>query len=216
MKKFACLVSLFAVFTLFYAAYASDKYEECKIDSSFANMNVSLGKELTTCAKGKTFEVVEVVEEKEDDFAYIEEIPLGEEWQRFVWDICYEADVSVSLVYGVIKQESGFIPDAVSYDGHDFGLMQIRDSNHEWLNSLVGEDLDYKDEYENVKAGVRLLSDLCDTYNGDEVKVLMAYNMGPTGASKLWNKGVYSTQYTENVMNNKEYFEEVLNERIQD
>ena len=216
MKKFACLVFLFAVFTLFYAAYASDKYDECKIDSNFANMNVSFEKELTTCTKVKALEVIEVAEEKEDDFIYVEEIPLDEEWQRFVWNMCEEANISVSLVYGVIKQESGFIPDAVSYDGHDFGLMQIRDSNHEWLNGLVGEDLNYKDEYDNVKAGVRLLSDLCDTYDGDEVKALMAYNMGPTGASKLWNKGVYSTQYTEKVMNNQEHVEEVLNERIQD
>lgn len=214
MKKLAFMISVLAVSIMFCAPsfVEYDKNERKTEEDEITN--VSFCNELIT--EKEVYEVVVPEEiEDEDGLTYIEEIPLDEEWQRFVYDLCEEYNVPVTLVYGVIKQESGFDPDAVSYDGHDYGLMQIRDSNHEWLNSLVGYELDYKDAYDNVKAGIKLLSGLCDTYNDDYVKVLMAYNMGPTGASKLWHKGVNSTKYTERVMENKKYFEEVFYDKVQ-
>ena len=40
-----------------------------------------------------------------------------------------------------------------------------------------------------------MLKDLFNKYESAE-KVLMAYNLGETGAKNLWEKGVYETDYS--------------------
>ena len=41
----------------------------------------------------------------------------------------------------------------------------------------------------------------------------MAYNMGETGASTLWDKGVKSTPYSESIMKKAETYKELLNRK---
>lgn len=140
-------------------------------------------------------------------FEYIEEIPLDENLQRYVWDLCTVNEVSPFLVYGVIQQESGFRTNALSSDGKDYGLMQIREINHDWLNKSFGYELDYSDPYDNIMAGIKMIKGHLENRNGDITEALMCYNMGATGASNAWNKGIYSTEYSRNVveyMNNWE------------
>ncbi len=38
----------------------------------------------------------------------------------------------------------------------------------------------------------------------------MAYNMGEDGAARLWEKGIYSTDYTEKILNYQTQFNEQL------
>ena len=40
--------------------------------------------------------------------------------------------------------------------------------------------------------------------------VLMAYNMGEDAAARLWEKGIYSTDYTEKILNYQMQFNEQL------
>ena len=42
--------------------------------------------------------------------------------------------------------------------------------------------------------------------------VLMAYNMGEDGAARLWEKGIYSTDYTEKYLN---YSDTSSNEQLE-
>ena len=65
------------------------------------------------------------------------------------------------------------------------------------------------DPYENIRAGVFVLRKLFERYQ-DTNMVLMAYNMGEDGAARLWDKGIYSTEYTEKIMNYQEQFNEQL------
>ena len=61
----------------------------------------------------------------------------------------------------------------------------------------------------NIRAGVFVLRKLFERYQ-DTNMVLMAYNMGEDGATRLWEKGIYSTDYTEKILNYQIQFNEQL------
>ena len=46
----------------------------------------------------------------------------------------------------------------------------------------------------------------------DPAKVLMAYNLGETGAKNLWDRGIYNTSYTDKILNYANKFQEELND----
>lgn len=132
---------------------------------------------------------------------------LTEELQEFIYYICSGYHVDFALILAVIKVESSFEIDAVSAT-NDYGLMQINQRNHNWLTEKLGIT-DYLDPYQNVYAGVFILRMLFEKYN-DVNKVLMAYNMGETGASRLWENGIYETDYTQKVLTAQQQFNEWL------
>ena len=104
----------------------------------------------------------------------------------------------MGLVIAMIDRESSFRASVIS-GTDDYGLMQINTINHGWLSEQYGLT-DFLDPYQNVFAGVTILSDHLERYDGDLAKALMAYNMGATGAKRLWNQGIYSTKYTEYIL----------------
>ena len=53
------------------------------------------------------------------------------------------------------------------------------------------------------------LAELLERYE-DTHKALMAYNMGPSGASKLWEVGTYQSAYSREIMERAEYWAGVL------
>ena len=128
------------------------------------------------------------------------DIPLDHDLQDYVWSLCCEYGVEemYEIMYAVIKQESQFDPTAIS-STNDYGLMQINKSNHTWLSSELGI-VDFLDPYENIHAGVYMLSSLIHKYDFNLNDALMAYNMGERNAGKLWRRGVHTTPYTEQVL----------------
>ena len=110
-------------------------------------------------------------------------------------EMCSKYGVPLALLIAVAEQESNFNPDAVSKT-NDYGIMQINKINHGWLRSRGVEPMSHKG---NIEAGALMLGDVIKKY-GDYNKALMAYNCGEGGAQKLWKKGVYSTQYSRQVM----------------
>lgn len=140
------------------------------------------------------------------DFKYLNcELPT--EQQEFLYYICSAHHLDFALVMAVIQVESGFDTQAVSFT-NDYGLMQINQINHEWLTENLGIT-DYLDPYQNIYAGVYVLRQLFERYQ-DVNMVLMAYNMGETGAAKLWEKGIYETDYTQEVLSTQQQFNEQL------
>lgn len=88
--------------------------------------------------------------------------------------------LTADLVRAVIAQESKFNPIATSSKGAT-GLMQVM--------PRVAKDLgvDPKkltDPQTNIEAGVKLLQQLLQRYNGDVIKALAAYNSNPTAVDK--------------------------------
>ena len=99
-----------------------------------------------------------------------------------------EYDVPESVVYAVIKTESGFTPDAVSLKGA-IGLMQITPDTFDWLCSKTGDEANALLLYEpdtNIRYGTYFLSLLHNEYK--------AYNAG-RGRVNSW---LASEEYNNN------------------
>lgn len=147
--------------------------------------------------------------ELENDFVFTTEIPVtfGEDLQEFTYYLSAAYDIDYTLVLAIISKESAFMPDGIS-STNDYGLMQINACNHEWLTEELGIT-DFIDPYENIKAGLFILRGLFEKYDSTS-KVLMAYNMGENGASKLWEQGIFESNYSKDVLQRQETYRQIL------
>jgi len=149
--------------------------------------------------------VIDTVIDTEPVTVYFD-IPLSKELQDYIRNLCDEYCVPIELVIAIIDVESSFRTDVVSKT-NDYGLMQINKCNHEWLTDKLGVT-DFLDPYQNINSGVHILSGHLEVTNGDIELALMRYNNGATGAKKLWDKGIYSTAYTQKIMTAYEFYKE--------
>ena len=129
------------------------------------------------------------------------DVPLDEDLQEYIFYLSDSYGLDHTLVLAVIQTESDFDPKAVSPDGEDWGLMQINEVNHAWLEEELGVK-DFLDPYQNVQAGTYMLAKLFEKYDHTE-QVLMAYNMGETGARRAWENGACWTNYVDKVLWNQ-------------
>lgn len=97
---------------------------------------------------------------------YREDVPLSRELQAVLREACKEHSVPVPLALGLIQEESGFDPDAVSRKGA-YGLCQLNPK-------YFPDDLDPAG---NIAAGVAWLGELLARH-GDTAAALRAYNLG--------------------------------------
>lgn len=144
-----------------------------------------------------------------EDVTYYD-VPLSYSLQRYIYEVCADEEVPVSLVIAMIDKESQFNPEAVSDTG-DYGLMQINKINHETLEEQY-RAADMLDPYQNVFCGVKVIGSYIKAYEGDYNKALMAYNMGEYGAKKAWESGIKSTSYSESILNLMSEYEQEVTE----
>lgn len=130
---------------------------------------------------------------------------LAYDLQEIMQDRCEVYGVPYALALAIAEVETHFDPDAVS-PTHDYGLMQINQVNHEWLQGLGMDPLTYAG---NIDAGLYMIGNYLSQY-GDTEMALMAYNNGPGGARKLWDAGTYQTDYTRKVMTALEHWTSIL------
>lgn len=171
---------------------------------------------VTAPAKTKTVTVTETVEvpvystdklPKTSDIFYFD-VPLSHSLQRFIYEVCADENVPITLIYAMIEHESQFDPEIISKTD-DYGLMQINAVNHTWLNEEY-RCADVLDPYQNVFCGVKIIGSYVNRYDGDLTKALMAYNMGDYGARKAWENGVDKISYSTTILGLMENYEEVL------
>jgi soluble lytic murein transglycosylase-like protein len=100
-------------------------------------------------------------------------VPLPQ-LERLIAGAAQREGLQPDLLRGIMKQESGFRPCAVSPKGA-IGLMQIMPATAAQFNLE-----DPFDPEENVNVGARLLKELLGRYNGNLAFALGAYNAGPS------------------------------------
>ncbi len=112
------------------------------------------------------------------------------ELDKLVLESSQQEGVKEELIRGVIAEESGARPCAVSWKGAQ-GLMQLMPATSE----LFGVK-DPFDPHQNVQAGTKLLKQLLTKYNNDVSLALAAYNAGEGRVDK--DGGVPQIQETQN------------------
>lgn len=160
---------------------------------------------ITAPAKVETVTVTETVEVPATSTEELPEpleityynVPLSHGLQDYIYELCAEEHVPMSLIIAMIDHESRFNPEAISRT-NDYGLMQINEVNHESLEERY-RCADMLNPYQNVFCGIKVIGSYIETY-GDYTKALMAYNMGNYGARKAWDNGITSTAYTDLIL----------------
>lgn len=136
---------------------------------------------------------------------------LPEDLQEYTYYIATGYYIDFSFVMGLMYCESSFRTDCIS-GSNDYGLMQINEQNHSWLKEQLGLT-DISEPHQNIRAGLFMLRKLFEKYD-DPSMVAMAYNMGEYGASLLWKKGEYHTQYSNKVLKKANEYKEQLENSI--
>lgn len=102
------------------------------------------------------------------------DVPLSDSLQRYIYEICADEGVPVTLALAMIEHESGFNPEVVS-STNDYGLMQINAINHEWLEEKY-RTADFLNPYQNAFCGITIIGSYIEKY-GDYGKALMALSL---------------------------------------
>ena len=106
--------------------------------------------------------------------------------------------VDQKLVRALVRQESGFNPNATSHCGAQ-GLMQLMPATAKGLGVT-----DAYNPVQNVEGGVKYLKGLLKKYNGNVILALAAYNAGPGAVDKYGNVPPYkeTQNYVKSILAN--------------
>jgi soluble lytic murein transglycosylase-like protein len=157
--------------------------------------------ETTTDSQPESAVVSRIESATESETYYIEEIPLAKSIQKHLYDTCKEYGVDYIEALAVMTVENAKYDPDLKYKNKngsvDYGLFQINNTNRQWLREELGIT-NLLDPYQNIKAGVFIISELGSRFNGH--KKYIAYNMGESGMKKYISRGANTTRYSRKVM----------------
>ena len=126
-------------------------------------------------------------------------VPFTARFQKWIDNKCKSYGISTNVVMGVIETESNFTIKAMGDNGEAYGLMQIQKKWHKKRMQKVNA-VNLLNCYDNVHVGIDYLAELYKANNKNWHKTLMAYNGGQAYANRRVKKGIYSSEYSRNVM----------------
>jgi soluble lytic murein transglycosylase len=139
--------------------------------------------------------------------------------------------VDPHLILAIIRTESDFETDKISKKGA-IGLMQVMPDTADWVISRGPFKTVTKEQLlipkVNIEIGTWYLAFLLDTFQGDYVKAIAAYNAGPGNVSgwidrKLWNGSMETIQdipigetrhYVQRVLYFQERYRKIYNSQL--
>lgn len=136
-----------------------------------------------------------ITEEMQQQF-FSTSVPFGE----IIFEKAVKYEVDPALVAAVIEQESRFRSRAISPRGAR-GLMQLMPRTGNWMGAR-----NLYDPNQNVDAGVKYLKYLHKRFDGDQRKIIAAYNAGEGTVKRYGGIPPYreTRNYVKKVMRNYE------------
>ena len=126
-------------------------------------------------------------------------VPFTARFQKWIDNKCKAYGISTNVVMGVIETESNFTIKAMGDNGEAYGLMQVQKKWHKKRMQKVNA-VNLLNCYDNVHVGIDYLAELYKANNKNWHKALMAYNGGQAYANRRVKNGIYSSEYSRNVM----------------
>lgn len=140
--------------------------------------------------------VIETTEPTEPPVEYYD-VPLSEDLQSYIFELCESYGVDPTIIIGMIFRESSFRAHIVGDHGNSLGLMQIQPR---WFQERMAElgVTNLLDPYQNVTLGIDYVAELISSGKSIEW-VLMAYNGGRSYANAKAAEGVV-TEYARTIL----------------
>jgi soluble lytic murein transglycosylase-like protein len=151
-------------------------------------------------APKKVAEAVTNEDAREEFFK--KEVPFG----SIIYNEAKKHNIRPELVAAVVQAESKFQPTARSGAGA-VGLMQLVPKTGRWMGAR-----DLTNPVQNISAGTKYLSYLHGRFNGNETKVIAAYNAGEGNVKRFG--GVPPFRETRNYVSKVRNFEQDFKNRV--
>ncbi len=131
-------------------------------------------------------------EQLSDAPIYLRKKVCPRHFSDIVIEECEESGLDPNLFFSLMRQESLFEPEAVSWAGAH-GLSQIMPSTGRGIARRLGVR-GFRTNHllrpeTNVRFGTYYLAGLIEDFDGDILRALAAYNGGPDNAERWWGYG---------------------------
>ncbi len=147
-------------------------------------------------------QIVQAAENAKAQF-FAKEVPFG----SIIYREALKNNLRPELVAAIVQQESQFKPTARSHTGAQ-GLMQLVPKTGRWMGAS-----NLMNPAQNIKAGTKYLSYLQDQFNGNETKVIAAYNAGEGNVRRF--DGIPPFRETRKYVSNVRNFQKQYSDRVQ-
>ena len=138
---------------------------------------------------------------------FYEDMPMTVEEQMELFNAAEAFDIWYPLAVAMVDVETSF-RNVAGDGGASIGYLQVNGTLHTDLMEQVGAT-DLWVPRDNFRTGLAYLAqqmERTDTVH----KALMAYNMGPSGAAAVWERGIYESEYSQKVMERAEYWAAIM------
>lgn len=142
-----------------------------------------------------------ITEQVREDF-FKREVPFG----SIIYNEAKKNNIRPELVAAVVQAESRFKPTARSGAGA-VGLMQLVPRTGKWMGAR-----DLTNPSQNIAAGAKYLKYLNERFDGNETKVIAAYNAGEGNVKRFG--GVPPFRETRNYVSKVKNYEQEFHDRV--